>query len=186
MALTTTTSSPTTTTKRSDFISYSLIDFRSNFLATASTGHCTDVGQYVDHTNENFWDYGTDLAGRLDITRRNRLIGRANYEHGHDSRDDPDDPGAQVVDKPVEFDGYGGALGFEQDFNRFNFRVLGTVDRRDYHEDEPDTFEDARDRNLYGGRLRTGYFVSPRINAFLQGGYRREVRDEVTGRTPHR
>jgi hypothetical protein len=30
--------------------------------------------------------------------------------------------------------------------------------------------------------LRTGYFVSPRINAFVQGGFRREVRDVDTGR----
>jgi hypothetical protein len=168
--------------KESDFIfTYSpRIDFRSNFPRHSLNWTLqTDVGQYVDHSNENFWDYGTDLSGRLDITSRNRLFGRANYEHGHDSRDDPDDPGAQVVDEPVEFDGYGGALGFEQDFNRFNFRVLGTVDRRDYHEDQPDTFEDARDRNLYGGRLRTGYFISPRINAFVEGGYRREVRDKT-------
>ena len=30
--------------------------------------------------------------------------------------------------------------------------------------------------------MRAGYFVSPRINAFLQGGFRREVRDQDTGR----
>ena len=58
------------------------------------------------------------------------------------------DPGVDVVDEPVEFDEFGGTLGFEQDFNRLNFRVLGTADRRDYDEDNPATFEDARDRNL--------------------------------------
>jgi hypothetical protein len=137
----------------------------------------TDVGRYVDNTDENFWDYGTNLAGRLDITRNNRLLGEARFAHGHDERDDPEDPGAEVSEEPVEFDDYGGTLGFEQDFNRFNFRVLSTVDRRDYDEDDPDQPEDDRDRNLYGARLRTGYFVSPRINAFLEGGYEREVRD---------
>ena len=69
--------------QESDFIfTYSpRIDFRSNFPRHSLnwTLH-TDVGQYVDHTNENFWDYGTELAGRLDITRNNRLIGRANYD----------------------------------------------------------------------------------------------------------
>ena len=114
------------------------IDVRSNFLGTASTGQWDRRRKYVDNTDENFWDYGTELAGRLDITRRNRLIGGLNYAHGHDDRDDPEDPGAEVVDEPVEFDEFGGTLGFEQDFNRFNFRVLGTVDRRDYHEDDPD------------------------------------------------
>lgn len=144
----------------------------------------TDVGRYVDNTDENFWDYGTNLAGRLDITRRNRLVGSARFAHGHESRDDPEDPGADVADEPVEFNDFGGTLGFEQDFSRFNVGVLGTFDRRDYDEDDPDVPEDDRDRNLYGARLRTGYFISPRINAFLQGGYRREVRDTSDKGTP--
>jgi hypothetical protein len=168
--------------EESDFIfTYSpRIDFRSNFPRHSLRWTLqTDVGQYIDNTDENFWDYGTNLAGRLDITRNNRLIGSASYAHGHDARDDPDDPGVDVSDEPVQFDEYGGTLGFEQEFNRFNVRVLGSADRVDYDEDEPDTFEDARDRNLYGGRLRTGYFISPRINAFLEGGYEREVRDST-------
>ena len=93
----------------------------------------------------------------------------------HEARDDPEDPGADVTNEPVKYYAYTGALGFEQDFNRFNFGLLGTFDRNDY--DEQDANEDERDRNLYGARLRTGYFVSPRINAFLQGGYVREQRD---------
>ena len=73
---------------------------------------------------------------------------------------------------------FGSALRFQQDFNRFNFGLLGTFhDRRDYDEEDADQDEDERDRNRYGARLRTGYFISPRINAFLQGGYRREQRD---------
>ena len=160
------------------FIFSPQIDVRSNFPRHSLNWTVgTDVGQYVDNTDENFWDYGTELSGRLDITRRNRLIGGLSYAHGHDDRDDPEDPGVDVADEPVEFDEFGGTLGFEQDFNRFNFRVLGTVDRRDYDEDDPDLPEDDRDRNLYGARVRTGYFISPRINAFLEGGYRREVRD---------
>jgi hypothetical protein len=172
--------------EESDFIfTYSpRIDLRSNFPRHSLNWTLqTDVGQYVDNTDENFWDYGTNLAGRLDITRNNRLIGRANYAHGHDDRDDPDDPGVDVADEPVEFDEYGGALGFEQDFNRLNFRVLGNFDRRDYDEDDPDSTEDDRDRNIYGGRLRTGYFISPRINTFLEGGYSREVRDSTDRET---
>lgn len=137
----------------------------------------SDIGQYVDHTDENFVDYGTALGGRLDITRSSRLVGGAAYEHGHDSRDDPEDPGVEVAEEPVEFDEYGGNLGFEQEFNRVNFAVRTQVERRDYEEDDPDFPEDDRDRLLYGGSLRTGYFISPRINAFLQGGYRREERD---------
>jgi hypothetical protein len=144
----------------------------------------SDIGRYVDNTDENFVDYGTALAGRLDITRSNRLVGGVFYDHGHDSRDDPEDPGVEVTDEPVEFDEYGGDLGFEQDFNRFNVAVAGDIARRDYEEDDPEVPEDERDRTLYGGRLRTGYFISPRINAFVQGGYRREVRDTSEGDDP--
>ena len=92
----------------------------------------------------------------------------------HESRDDPEDPGADVTDEPLKYYDYGGSLGFEQDFNRLNFGLLGDVERRDYTDGD----ESDRDRNLFGGRLRTGYFISPRINAFLQGGFRREVRDD--------
>jgi hypothetical protein len=166
--------------KESDFIfTFSpRIDVRSNFPRHSLRWSVeTDVARYVDNTEENFWDYGTELAGRLDITRRNRLTGSANFAHAHESRDDPEDPGADVVDEPVEYDEFGGTLGFEQDFNRLNVRLLGLAERRDYEEDDPDIQEDDRDRNLYGARLRTGYFISPRINAFLEGGFEREVRD---------
>ena len=135
----------------------------------------SDVGRYVDHTDEDFWDFGAGTSGRLDITRNNRLTAAASAGREHEARDDPDDPGADVTNKPVEYYAYRGSLGFEQDFNRLNFGLLGSFDRNDY--DEQDANEDERDRNLYGARLRTGYFVSPRINAFLQGGYVREQRD---------
>jgi hypothetical protein len=135
----------------------------------------SDVGRYVDQTNEDFWDYGATLGGRLDITRDNRLTAAAAVGREHESRDDPDDPGADVADEPVEYYVFAGQLGFEQDFNRFNFGLLGNFDRNDYNEE--DANEDERDRNLFGGRVRTGYFISPRINAFLQGGFEREQRD---------
>ena len=99
------------------------------------------------------------------------------FAKDHQRRDDPEDPNVDATRKPVEFYNYGGTLGFQQDLNRFNVSVLGTFDRRDYNEEEAEFNEDLRDRNLYGGRIRTGYFISPRINAFLQGGIRREERD---------
>jgi hypothetical protein len=135
----------------------------------------SDVGRYVDHTDEDFWDFGAAMAGRLDITRNNRLTGSINAGREHEARDDPDDPGADVSREPVKYWVYGGTAGFEQDFNRFNFGLLGTFERNDYEEE--DANEDVRDANLYGARLRTGYFISPRINTFLQGGYEREQRD---------
>ena len=158
------------------FVMSPQIAVRSNFPRhSLNFAVQSDVGRYVDHTDEDFWDFGGAVAGRLDITRNNRLTAAASAGREHEARDDPDDPGADVTNEPVEYYAYTGSLGFEQDFNRFNFGLLGTFDRNDY--DEQDANEDERDRNLYGARLRTGYFVSPRINAFLQGGYEREQRD---------
>lgn len=154
------------------------IAVRSNFPRhSLNFGVQSDVGRYVDHTNEDFWDFGANLGGRLDITRDNRLTAAAAVGRAHESRDDPEDPGADVTDEPVEYYFFTGQLGFEQDFNRFNIGLLGTFDRNDYNEETPDVNEDERDRNLFGGRLRTGYFISPRINAFVQGGVVREQRD---------
>jgi hypothetical protein len=157
------------------------IDVRSNFPRhSLNFSVQSDIGRYVDNTDENFVDYGTTLAGRLDVRRSTRLVGGVRYAHGHDDRDDPEDPGVEVEDEPVEFDEYGGNLGIEQDFNRFNVALSGDVDRRDYDEED----QADRDRILYGGRLRTGYFISPRINTFVQGGFRREERDTGAGDPP--
>jgi hypothetical protein len=148
---------------------------RSNFPrhAIAWTTEA-NIARHVSETDEDYEDFGTALTGRLDITRDNRLTAGVNFAREHESRDDPEDPGADVTDEPLKYYGYGGDLGFQQDFNRLNFSLLGTVDRRDYTDGD----EGDRDRNLFGGRVRTGYFISPRINAFLQGGFRREVRDD--------
>ena len=147
---------------------------RSNFPRHSITWTTqADIARYVTETDENYEDFGTALGGRLDITRNNRLTAGVNFARDHESRDDPEDPGADVTNEPVKFYNYGANLGFQQDFNRLNFGLLGTFNRRDYAPNQ----ESDRDRNLFGGRLRTGYFISPRINAFLQGGYTREQRD---------
>jgi hypothetical protein len=151
---------------------------RSNFPRHAITWTTqADIARYVTETDENYEDFGTALAGRLDITRNNRLTAGVNFARDHEARDDPEDPGADVTNEPVKFYNYGANLGFQQDFNRLNFGLLGTFERRDFDEQGSDSDEDERDRNLFGARLRSGYFISPRINAFLQGGFRREQRD---------
>jgi hypothetical protein len=154
------------------------IAVRSNFPRhSLNFGVRSDVGRYVDHTDEDFWDFGAAAGGRLDITRNNRLTAEVSAGREHEDRDDPEDPGADVTEEPVEYYVYTGSLGFEQDFNRLNFGLLGTFDRNDYDEQGEESDEDLRDRNIYGARLRTGYFVSPRINTFIQGVYEREQRD---------
>ena len=63
----------------------------------------SDVGRYVDHTDEDFWDFGAAMAGRLDITRNNRLTAAVNAGREHEDRDDPDDPGADVSREPIKY-----------------------------------------------------------------------------------
>lgn len=154
------------------------VEIRSNFPRHAiNFAVQSDIGRYVTETREDYEDFGTTLGGRLDITRNSRLTAQARFAKDHERRDDPEDPGAEETRDPVEFYAYSGSLGFQQEFNRFNVGLLGTFDRRDYDEQGSESNEDERDRNVFGGRVRTGYFISPRINAFLQGGYRREQRD---------
>ena len=104
------------------------------------------------------------MAPRLQVGWTSRATiawtAAANVGREHDSRDDPEDSGADQTNKPVEYYVFGGALGFQQDFNRFNFGLLGTFDRRDYDEEDADQDEDERDRNRYGARLRYGLLHS--------------------------
>lgn len=161
------------------------IAVRSNFPRhSINWTVASEVGRYVDQTDENYWDYGTSLSGRLDITRSNRLTGSARFARDHERNDDPEEQ--RTTRRPVRSFDYGGTLGFEQDFNRINFALRGLVDRRDFRETDNDAPQDTRDRLLYGGEVRAGYFVSPRINTFLQGGYRREVRDTSDRGNPPR
>jgi hypothetical protein len=154
------------------------INVSSNFPRhSINFGVQADIGRYVTETRENYEDVGTVLGGRLDITHSSRLTGALRFAKDHERRDDPEDPGAEDTRDPVEFYTYGANLGYQQEFNRFNVGVLGTFDRRDFDEQDEESDEDERDRNVYGTRLRTGYFISPRLNAFVQGGYRREQRD---------
>ena len=173
-ARTTTTSSPTRTTPRTTSSSTSPPEIlvRSNFPrhAIAWTTQA-DIGRYVSETDEDYEDFGTALDGRLDITRNNRLTAGVEFARGHESRDDPEDDGRRVTDEPSVLRLWR-QLGFHAgvqpaQFRPARHRSTGATTTSDGDD------EDDRDRNLFGGRLRTGYFVSPRINAFLQGGFNR-------------
>ena len=130
-----------------------------------------DVAFYASEDDENYEDFFFNGDGRLDITRFNSLNASANFGRFHESRDDPDDPGRA---EPAKFFRYGGALSFNQAFNRVNFRATGRAQRTDWE----DSADADRDRWIYDGLLRVGYFVSPRINTFVEGRYSMERRDE--------
>jgi hypothetical protein len=157
----------------SDFITVIAprITVNSNFPRhSLGFGAGADVGFYASETDENFDDYFVNGDGRLDITRDSTLGANGNFGYFHETRDDPEDPGRT---EPARFFRYGGGLTFTQAFNRINVRLSGDVQREDYES----SLDRDRDTTLYSFGLRTGYFVSPRINTFLQGTYNFEDRD---------
>jgi len=130
-----------------------------------------DVGIHLNEEDEDYQDFFVSTDGRLDITRQNFFDGELQFTRGHDARDDPEDEDDR--DEVQKFNRYGSELSFTQLFNRFNLRVTGRAVRTAYEEaDEAD-----RDRWSYDALLRTGYFISPRINAFVEGRYNIEKRD---------
>lgn len=134
-----------------------------------------DIGRYASETDEDFEDFGARANGTLDITRNNRLVGSLGFTRGHEERSSPETVD-RVVNTPNKFDNYNATLAFHQDFNRFNFRLSGEAQRRSYINNS----QQNRDRNIFAGFLRTGYFISPRINAFVEGGYAVQKRDTAT------
>lgn len=168
--------------EESDFITFvqPRIDVASNFSRHAlGFGVGSDLAFYADNTDENFQDAFAEADGRLDITRQSSLSLALEGGRFHEGRDDVEDVEA---DEPTIFFRYGGTVAFNQDFNRLNFRLGQSVVRTDFQdadlEDGGEINNDDRDRVIYNTRLRTGFFVSPRINTFVQGTYNIVRRDE--------
>lgn len=138
-----------------------------------------DVAFYASESDENYQDAFVAADGRLDITRDSALSGGLNFGRFHEGRDDPEDVGGT---EQTDLYRYGGELAFSQAFNRINFRLTGRAQRTEFEDTEtavgPDIDNSDRDNWVYDGLLRVGYFVSPRINTFVEGRYTVEDRDQ--------
>jgi hypothetical protein len=136
------------------------------------------VGRYFQETKENYWDFGVEGTGRLDITRDNNLQGGFTVARLHDARDDPEDDAtlAESV-RPVRYTNYAANLAYNHLFNRVTFRLTGLFDRNDYRQGAGTANQNDRDRNIYTGLMRFGYNVSPFINTFVEGLYYVQRRD---------
>ena len=126
-----------------------------------------DTGLYLDDTDNNFFDYGIEAAGRLDVMRGSALQIRTELGRTHQARSDPDDTGQDDVTKYIR-----GVLdlSYRHNFNRVFIQPGVSFQRFDY-EDVGATNNDDRDILRTGTRLRVGYAVSPRISVFGQGDY---------------
>ena len=131
-----------------------------------------EVALHINEEDEDYEDFYGAVDGTLDITRNSNLTAGIEAGRDHEGRDDvEDDPD----DDLSEFWRYRSDLSFFQAFNRLNFRVGGNAQRRAYTEEE----EADRDINIYNAIVRTGFFVSPRINTFVQGLYNIQRRDQT-------
>jgi hypothetical protein len=131
----------------------------------------SEVTFHVNEEDEDYQDFFVSGDGQLDITRQNFITGEVLFARDHRDRDDPEDEGDR--EELTEVYRYGGELAFTQLFNRINFTLAAAALRSAYTEPE----EADEDEVNYNARLRTGYFVSPRINTFIEGRYNVEKRD---------
>jgi hypothetical protein len=131
----------------------------------------SEIAFHVNEEDEDYQDYVISGDGQLDITRQNFITGEALFARDHRERDDPEDEGDR--EELTEVYRYGGDIAFTQLFNRLNF-TLGAGALRSAYTEAEDADEDEV---TYNARLRTGYFVSPRINTFIEGRYTVERRD---------
>jgi hypothetical protein len=131
---------------------------------------------FYEYQKNNYLDFFAATNGRLDVTRNDILSAGLRLDRLHEDRDDPDQTNAN--EDLTEY--YRGALNtqYRHNFARFFTTIGGSVQRLDYDNSASDQEAERRDRNEYGGRLRVGYDVSPRLDVFVQGDYSYRDYDE--------
>ncbi len=130
-----------------------------------------NIAFHANNTDENYQDAFIQSNGRLDVTHANYFTGALNFGRAHEGRDDPETNPNQSLKELYQ---YGGSLGYTQLFNRLNFTLTGAVARNDYQQN----IDSDRDQNSYTGELRTGFFISPRLNTYVYGAYNVVNRDQ--------
>jgi hypothetical protein len=158
----------------SDWERHSLIvDLRGSF-----TGYGTTFPPGVDSsgqpvvspvpTNVDRPDFTGKVDGRLDVTRDTHINSELRLRV---ATDNPGSPNIQAgLSKYPLYATTGGTLGVEQNFNRLQVSLNGTVDRTKYQDsqltDGTSTTNDDRDFNQYGGVARVSYDLMPGVKPF--------------------
>jgi hypothetical protein len=129
------------------------------------------VGTYIQRPQENYADYFVTATGQYDITRNHAVFGRIGYDHVHEERDSPDNPGNSA--NPVEFDVYRTGVSLASRGLRIGYQVDADYRYEDYKNvaaiGTPILLnEDTRDNSLYSLAGRVSYEIAPRYQAFVQ------------------
>lgn len=145
-----------------------IVDLRGSFTGFGNTfpalpGQASSAPENVDRIELN-----GKVAGRLDISRDTRANAEFRLRVGADN---PGSPNLQAgLARFPLFTATGGSIGVEQDFNRLQLRMDGTIDRVVY---QNSTLTDGtrlsnadRDYSQYGGVGRVSYEVLPGLKPF--------------------
>ena len=124
---------------------------------------------YPDNRGANRPDGAGSVRLRLDADRDLKLDAEVHYAIDTQRPGSPD-LNAAVRTRPLTAS-YGGLAGVTENFNRFQVRLQGLVDRQEF---ENATLasgtvlrQDDRNANQYGLRLRTGYELTPGLMPFV-------------------
>jgi hypothetical protein len=156
----------------SDWERHALVaDLRGSF-----TGYGNSLPPTVDGavspspTNVNRPDFTGHIDGRLDVTEDTRITSELRLRV---STDNPGSPNIQtgLASYPI-YTTLGGTFGVDQNFNRLDIAVGGTVDRTVYQNstltDGTISSNDDRNFNQYGGIGRVSYELTPALKPFVE------------------
>jgi hypothetical protein len=129
-------------------------------------------------------DFTGHVDGRFDVDRDLKLTSQFRLRL---ATDNPGSPNVQAgLQKYPVYATYGGTVGFDQTFNRFQVAAGATVDRTAYTDSkltDGSTFSnDDRDFNQYGGVGRFSYELKPGLKPFVEIQGDTRVHDQAADR----
>lgn len=129
-------------------------------------------------------DFTGHVDGRFDVDRDLKLTSQLRLRL---ATDNPGSPNVQAgLQKYPVYATYGGTLGFDQTFNRFQVAAGATIDRTAYTDSkltDGSTFSnDDRDFNQYGGVGRFSYELKPGLKPFVEIEGDNRVHDQAADR----
>ncbi|MDH6694750.1 hypothetical protein AB7M56_006806 [Bradyrhizobium elkanii] len=146
-------------------------DLRGSFTGYGSgltpNADGTPLSAPLDIDRPNFTGH---VDGRLDVSRDTHLLGQARLLV---STDNPGSPNVQagLARYPI-YTTVGGTFGIDQNFNRMQVSLGGTVDRTDYQwsklTDGTSSSNDDRNFTQYGGVGRVSYELNPAVKPFVE------------------
>jgi len=140
-----------------------------------------DADYYAQEKDENTLGFHAGAEGRLDILRGTALTVAGEYRRDHESRAAPDAESAAA--EPAPFDTLMGDVELSQRFNRLTLSLGGRYEQIDYSDVDRiggGTIDnDIRDREIYSGRIRAGYDVSPDTEIYAQAEYNQRRYEEA-------